>query len=557
VKVLLLIIYFISFDSFSKNALRKKRSLYSSYKKTVDTFQNQVCKPGTEEKFWELYYKFKGKGFYIPIKENIRVNKKAIKSNFRLITQKINWIKKTSKKLSKYKKLPEIEQDLIQLQKLVNSNLRYKFLLEVKGEPEGVILFNVNKNIVKLKSTYHLITKKIFYLLNFNYPNNHLGNRVRYENYKTARNISSALKADAMFVRRKILEDGAMDPMSKSNDRYLRTALDNIKLRLDQTTDFIEDDLRVDLEWAMEKLKKNVNKGLNYQLNKLAEWEKREKLRFEFYNKVFHSSDKSLAKLVSEKNNASESLQSFIYKKQADTYKYWMKEDERLRKIFIMENILYNEVGNLDPLKVERKEILRIIYKRTTTPPYNLLLPHQKISKYLNNIQTDKYKWLNTFLRRGEFSYTLYYIPSVIRVFCSNVSRNGWKLRNENIKLSINFLKELGKESTLTESIRYFSRVSMVGKIDMSLIWKNFEAVGEVPGQKLSNTSHLEKKFLKGQFRYFYKVNHEGNLFGVFEVLNKTYMVNIDDLKKPKFFNYRNPHLFKYFKEKSKLSSVR
>lgn len=529
-----------------RSKIKQQTDFKKDYRIAVDQFQRQLCSPGTEEKFWDLYKNFKGDGFYLPIRMNKFVNKKAISVNLGLVAQKITWLKSIQSRLKNMGKLPDGLELLSQMQEQIDRNLYLKYLYEVKKQPDSIIDYNVKGNVKKLKKLFKKIEQDFFYLFNFNYPNNHLANRARHARYSQAKKMEIARRKDALFVKRKILEDGALPKNSKSNDKFLRTALDHIKLRMIKVDRFITDDLRVDLEWVFLKMRKNIRRGYQYQVDKISNWLKREQKRLKFYKSIIQADQKELAALVSKKNNATQKLKEFVYSRQAEVYRFWTKQSLELRKIFVIENILYNEVGYLDALGVERQEILEIIHRRTKTPPYERLTKFQMISDKLSGIDTNQFKWLNTYFRRGEFSFTLYYISSVVRVFCPNNSKRGWKLRNENIQMAIDFIKT--NNPVLTSAVRYFSRVSMIGKIDMSIVWNGFTPLEERPGPLLERSKAIFNQWKKGQFRYLYSFSFNQKIYRVYEVFGKAYV--FDQSAKPvKIYFYRNPHLFKYFKD--------
>ena len=53
-------------------------------------------------------------------------------------------------------------------------------------------------------------------------------------------------------------------------------------------------------------------------------------------------------------------LEHYIYTQQAKTYKFWSKQDPELRKLFVIDTIILNEVGGTPDFKdLEKSEVLR------------------------------------------------------------------------------------------------------------------------------------------------------------------------------------------------------
>ena len=127
------------------------------------------------------------------------------------------------------------------------------------------------------------------------------------------------------------------------------------------------------------------------------------------------------------------------------------------------------------------------------------------------------------------------------------MSSRGKRLRRRNLKISLRALKF---PRTSFNVFRYFSRISMMGKIDMTTIWKNYKALPERPGYEARNQVSLVAQFKKNKYDFLYEFNDPHNVnYKVVRMSKKIYVMHLKR-GKPFFYKYRNPHLFKYFSKK-------
>jgi len=94
--------------------------------------------------------------------------------------------------------------------------------------------------------------------------------------------------------------------------------------------------------------------------------------------------------------------------------------------------------------------------------------------------------------------------------------------------------------------IRYFSRQSMLGRIDMSKLWKSFTPLPEEPGPKLEE--ERRKNILESKSKYLYSFTNSTNK--LFDVFSGETFLYVKHNKTGEYFSYRNPNFFKYFIEK-------
>lgn len=552
---LLIVLSFASTRLSASEVLTWSGNLYKKaheYQEMHRRFSKQVCSPGTDAKYYQYLRKYRGTGFYLPLLGN-DIDREAIVSNLPKFKKKIEFIEKTKKKLSKLEKLPafdEISKPLVEsLRKLLNYKKEFSQVIE--KEKKDQLRADSNKEIAHLKKSFDEFLSKVFFLKSYNFPNDHLENRRQYELYKDREDEKSKKKANNLFFMRKIVEDGTYNSNHGGSDLFLRSTLDTLYLTIKKEKDFVSESLRYDLEWTLRVIESTLKRDLSEQVERLTEWGRRTKANLDFYQDIVKINHQKKAKmLVKEKNEASIKLKEFVYTKQAEVYKWWKDKPELMRALFVLETILFNEVGRVDGEDaLERVDVAQIVLNRLDDPFYSDLDPNQELVKHLGlpAEQYSKQKWLNTLFRVGEFSFTYHYISSVVKIFCPDMSRIGRNLRAKNVKISLKALKNQRQEFNV---LRYFSRVSMLGKIDMSTVWFDYEMYPERPGYEIQNQRQLVRLFLAGKYQYLYSfIDPEGVGFQVVRIGDETYSVRWKR-GKPNFHKYRDPHLFKYFIKK-------
>ena len=524
----------------------------SQYNKIHKKFFNQVCTPGTEFKYYKLLKDYRGQGNYLPLLGN-DIDREAIKSNLSHFSKKIKFIKSIEKKLKKQKTLPNFNLITENLEKTIHELLEFKkaYNAEIDVDKKLKTLKQSDKLLKVLEKQFDTFVSQIYFLKSYNYPNNHLLNRFNYENVKEGDKLKQQKEANRIFFYRKIVEDGAYDPDHSRPDLYTRSTLDTLKLTILKEKSFISENVRHDLEWILRVVKNIFNRGYQTQLNRLGEWKKRTVETSKFYHEIIKQKNRKKAKaLVKEKNEATHKLKEFTYSKQAETYNFWMKQDRLWRALFSLETILYNEVGVIDGVDaLERRDVAHVVMNRVLDPFYSSLDSDQPIMKYLKNPEKElkDQKWLGTLFRIGEFSFTYHYIPSVVKIFCPDMSRRGKQIRDKNLKIALKAMKDPRENF---KAFRYFSRVSMLGKIDMSSVWTDYTALPEKPGFEVLNQEKLRRLYHADKYQFLYTFKDDrGVSYDVIEVNEVTYSMKWTR-GRPQFYKYRDPHLFTYFSKK-------
>ena len=295
---------------------------------------------------------------------------------------------------------------------------------------------------------------------------------------------------------------------------------------------------------------KRLSDKKTYHIKRLKRWKKKVNERIDFYLSLIKKDNSSLTQLLIEKYNYRENLEQFVLNKQVEVYNYWAKQSKLNQYLFSLETILYNEVGSIDGKDgLERRDVGQVVINRSKINFYSTFSNSEELyKKLLDQLESKSLNhiWLNVLFKKGEFSFTYFFIPATIRVFCPDVSRTGQRLRNENLEIALDLARRPRKKF---EAVRYFSRISMLGRINMSSLWSDFDPIPESKGRIITDVDSLIiEGYQSGKFDYYYHfLGDDNKLYKVIGLKNKTYVVSSSDNK---FYNYRNPNFFRFFKNK-------
>ncbi len=539
--VMILFLAFASNAGAVLNSDRKQNDSRKQYLRIHKKFSRQACSGGIEQGFWRKNKEYSKNKYHLPVLLDGKLDKKVIKEYLPLIKKKSEWIKENQNHIIKAN-FKRLRKELRTLRKGVGTLLRYKQqYFDGKDSRE-------KKNIVKKSKKYRIkyarrlskYFEKISFLLSFHFPVNHLGFRKQYDSLKYLQTQEHKEKANRVYFYRKIVEDGAQDPSHKANDIFLRTTIDTIFLGINKNIDFITEELRYDMKFIFAGIDSHLRKGKKRQSKRLKEWHDRVVRKYDYYAKIIN--DETGEIVLSKKRTAHTRLRDFVLKKQAETYSFWNKQSELMQAIFAIETILFNEVGGIDgPDALERRDITQVVINRRSMSEYTKIGINDSVYSYLKDQENYDNPWLNLLLKEGEFSFSYFFIPATVRIFCPAMTKRARKLRKQNVSMALNMLE---KPNSDFKAIRYFSRASMLGRIDMSSIWDNFVPIPERPGLRLKS-SKLRRRYIKGDYSYLYHFSDNDNyLYKVISVNNKNYVV---DPRTRFFYKYRNPHVFKYF----------
>lgn len=550
----LLLISSLALSADKKSPVSWSGNIYKvihNHTEKFEKFTKEVCGPGDSTKYWNLLKSYRGTGFYLP-KIGEDIDRRAIQKNLHHFKKKLSYIDSVTSKLNKDKSYPNFKLIHAELDQIVKELLDIKKLhqTEIRPETKEKLRKESRLNLIKLQKQFDIFLSHIFFLKSYNFPNDYLDYRERYEVVKDKEGNKYKRIANEIFFFRKIVEDGAFDPDHTRPDRYVRTALDTLYLNIKQEHNFISENVRFDLEWLEKNIENNLARGKSKQLARLKEWRERTQESLNFYREIIKSSNKTKAKfLVKKEAESAENLRDFVYQKQGQVYNYWAKEDDLTKALFALETILIHEVGVIDgEYGLERAAVAEVVINRFYDNFYNQLAPKQKISEFISPlINTKKELWLNVLFKVGEFSFTYHYIPAVSHIFCPDMSKRGKSIRSKNLKIALKAIKNYSQDF---KAFRYFSRISMPGKIDMSSVWTNYDRMPEMVGYTAVDQQKLTRYFLADKYEYFYTfVDTKQIEYTVLRINDTTYSMRYEK-GKPVFYDYRSPHLFAYFSKK-------
>lgn len=538
---------------FSKEELNNKT--IDEYIQIHEKFFKRTCKAGVEPEFWDLNREFRGNGHFLPLLPNGKLDKKTVTKFIPELKKKSEWIDKQIANIKKeesfsllIQKIGELEKDLKKLLELKQSyhEASNKLLARKTSVTSKYALLQFQ---VKLLDFF----QEIPFLLSYGHPVDHFDLRKQYDLYKNSQSLKGKRKANQIYFERTLVQDGAQEPNHTKSDEFLRSMLDTISLHLSRKTNSIlSEDMRYDLEASFSMLRSLLSRGNSQNLLRLQEWKKRNLRSIVFYTSLV--SDKvslvgeheSVEEMTSQKKQARYELKDFNFEKQTEVYHFWRKQSELMQALFSIETILYNEVGGLDTkFGIEKRDITQIVLNRKQDDFYSSLTQKDELFDYLTLSQkkVSQYPWLNLLFKQGEFSFTYYFIPSSVRVYCPEMTRSGKRLRKKNLKIAI---EELAGARPEFDAFRYYSRHSMQGRIKMDKLWEDYEAIAERPGIQIKDDKNLRKSIELGSYQYLYTFNSPlGEQFNVLKIQESTYAYSPES---GSFHTWRNPHYFRYFR---------
>jgi hypothetical protein len=530
----------------------------SSYMKTFDTYRQKICVPKAEKIFDEYLLQYRGQGYWIP-ELNDDVDVESIKALLPQMEKKLGWIQKEKERvlksdLPKNSVTEKTREILVKLLALKKTELYTDEKKKTAARKESL------KLLEGLLKSYESLIKKISFLSNFQYPVDHLKNRKVHDSYREKEDNDSVKVSNYTFLYRKLLEDGAYNKDHTGSDFYLRTTIDTLHFELLSHDFYLSEDARYDMDFVLSKIDSELSKGRDRIVERLTEWEERTKRTFDFYKSLTLpenqvraiAGDKSSTpnrQLILQHNKAADRLKDYVYKKQAEVYKFWLSQPELPRAIFVLETILLNEVGGVDgDDALERMDVARVVMNRLDKPKYLSISKKEFIYPYLKEVTSESNikdeRWLNALFKQGEFSFSYYYMNGVAKIFCPDMAPRAKRLREKNVEIALQVLKE---GDTSFKATRYFSRASMTGRIHMDSIWEDYIPYPERPGLLSPGQEKLLKAFNDEQYSYLYSFKDPAfELYQVLEINGRNYALGERNGLKL-FYEHRNPHHFRYF----------
>lgn len=558
-KHLILFVFFLLSSSmaFARNELNE--SILAEYLKLQKEFSNESCTPGTEAAFESLDKNYRGDGNFIPVLLDEKVDLKTIKNLLPLMREKTLWIQTQIDFIKKIEDFRPLRFDLDRLENNVSllQDAKKQFFFNNNPAEKETIKGKAVKQFEQLLKEVELLKAQVPFLLSFKYPVNHLSLRAEYEKYKYTPTKEARARANSIYLFRKIVQDGSYDSELTKNDAVIRSAFDTLYISLtkDPNRSFLTDNERVDLNFIIKNFGKLLSNKQDVLVDRFVEWKARNERALEFYQdlvdgkkiKVSENSQiKDVKTLLEERARSLYTLKDYVLTREAKAYEFWSKKSDLIQSLYAIETILYSEVGRMDaPDALERRDVAQVIINRSLDATYNSLSEKDSITKYFSpELKQNDSKWLNVLFKEGEFSFTYFYIPGNFHIYCPDMSKVGQFLRRENTRIA---LELLNKPRDNFKAVRYFSRTSMFGRIEMDSLWDSFSVVPEVPGKPVKNSQKVYDLFKKDRYKFLYGFTNENlkKSFLVVDLKGKTYVVDSDNNKQ--IYNYRNPHQFKYF----------
>lgn len=511
------------------------------YQKVLKKQRESFCPK--QKEFDQLYQSYRKRPYYIPIFEH-KLVKRGIEESLSLLKSQLVWIQNQEKNLKSYLNvsvLDELSKMETSLEKLLS--FKEKFYIESKDRDKKDVLIANGQELHRLLYYYRRFLQHRPFLTHANFPIDHEANRIYYEALKD----KNPYEAKIFFTKRKIWERGA--PKGEhSSDTNIRSLIDTVFIRLEQIArdpELLPNSLRVDLLRVLKHFNQYKTLSLKKESNTLTAWQREIEEQTKLYQSLLSQSDDKQLLLAHEIDTESLALENFVLEQQKLNYLFWKKYPS-LIPYFVLDNILLHEVGGLDPTGVEKKMILDVFFNRLKDPSFNQLKKDQKLKAQLgsqgNNV------WLNTFFSYGEFSFTLWYFKANAQIYCPLEDPLTQKLREKNLDLIDQYLKE--KKPPKHKSLRYYSRISMLGRISMDKSWGEFYPIETRIGSKLILDQSFLRQYSQGQVSFFDALQVEDILWLFASFKGEDRALKLVKGKPVELYEYRDPDLFQYFEKK-------
>ncbi|MBI2522155.1 MAG: hypothetical protein HYV97_17180 [Bdellovibrio sp.] len=524
------------------------------YREINRQFVRELCPSGIENQYQKKLSVLNGDGHFVPLLPDGSLDSETIIQHIPLIVEKIAWLEKGITFMDGNPDFDLINTQIDTIEKKIEQDLDLKkdFFESTDVISKGDLQKKSERLVKEIRDGFEAVLRSAPFLSPFKYPVDHLRMRGEYDRFKFREDVLGNRFSNRIFFARRIFEDGAPTRNQSKSDMFYRTLINTLHFNLAREQIFLEESNRYDL-FSFITISRNILKfGPAENRQRLNDWKSRELRRLNYYrlilrNLIYQEGGRAITvtEYIAQKLKARDELKKFVMDKYIQVYQFWSKYPEIYQAIFAMETILFNEVGTMDgPGSPERRDVLRVVKKRhgisfyanlSEREPLFLNLQQNKLSHLAQNT------WINLLLKEGEFSFTYYYMHGAPKIFCPDSSASGERLRRENLELSLNILKETGAY----EGVRYFSRASMVGRINMASLWEDFVPLPEGAGALIPHWRDLWKLYLAGQYRFrYYFFDSQGQTFKVVEINEKAYVVPFAG---EGVYYYRDPNLFRFF----------
>jgi hypothetical protein len=529
-----------------------KNFILKNYEKFFQEFQKKLCTRETENKFWELARRYQDNGIFIPFLPDDSLDTMTIRRNLPVLREKIRWIEETIDRLEKWNDNQSALVSVLDTEVFMKKAVDFKkmFFEETNPKEKSRLRRRSARHFVRLRQKIVTMFGHFFFLKTFNHPIDHYSYREEYDLFKKRTDVPGKRKANDVYFLRKIYEDGAQNPEGGKSDMYLRTVINSLANAISKRHDFIPEEVRYDLEFLTSALRDHHKRGRNYHLARMKEWLARENREYGFYQLLLE--DKVAAKegLISGKEYvkkrylALQEFKDFVQRNQQKVYEYWIDKKEIYQALYVIDTILMNEVGGIDGQDaLERMDVTQVVINRTKIRYYSTISEDDDLMPYLKGISDlQSFKWLNTLFKTSEFSFTYFFIPATIKVFCPDNSAYAKNLSKQNLEIALELLKHPREDFG---AVRYFSRASMLGRINIAPLWSDFNPYPERPGKAFENQAEVKKLLTEGSPVFLYHFTDPlGEAYKVLKLKDNFYVA---DLAFDKIYKYRNPHHFRFF----------
>lgn len=551
------LLLFLPLDLWAKSKL--DQAVLVEYLKIQKEFAETTCGLATEKTYKDLDVKYRGDGNFIPVAFDQKVDQKSVKANLPLIKEKISWIKSQSEELKKNKDFEPIRQILKRIENEVQvlQEAKKDYFFAKTAEQKKDIEERAKKQFVQMMKEVENLKVAAPFLQSFKFPLDHLSLRADYEKFKGQNTKESRARANSIYLYRRIVQDGSYDENLTRNDSVIRAAFDTLYLSLnkDKNRTFLTDNERSDFKYVLANFKNLLDLGAETLVERYNEWALRTERSLAFYQDLADGkkikvdgavSASDVATVLEERARSLYNLKEFVLKKEAEAYTYWSKKSELFQYLYAIETILYAEVGRIDaPDALERRDVAQVVINRFSHPVYSEIGPADSIFDFLpKELKTKESKWLNVMFKEGEFSFTYFYIPGNLHIYCPDMTKVGQFLRRENVRIALELLNKPRKNFP---ALRYFSRMSMYGRIEMDSLWDGYVALPEVPGKMARNSKKLAELFKQDRYKFLYDFPgvDKKKTYIVVEIQGRAYVVELGNQKV--IYSYRNPNQFRYF----------
>ena len=196
-----------NFTLIQKRMKKNPESIEKTFWTLHKKFSKQLCTPGTEEKFWDLFRNFRGDGHYLPKTLEGKLDRNTLYRYIPEIKKKKSWIVEQIIDLKKKKNFKAELKELKSLEKDIDTLIRYKEIYEdSNNETEKVLYKDKSKYLmIKFRKNFNDFILKVPYLTSYRFPVDHFELRENYDEVKYGQTPEQKKRANEVYFYRKIV----------------------------------------------------------------------------------------------------------------------------------------------------------------------------------------------------------------------------------------------------------------------------------------------------------------------------------------------------------------